>query len=800
MSVLDLWHGLRYLKRNWSYSMAIVLTLAVAIGANTSVFSAFYTALLKPLPYVDSQQLVIVRETDGGQPVSVSYPNYLDWRGLAHSFSNLSGYALFQAALKDKEKVVPLIGANVDPAFFQTLGVTPRLGRTFNEREDRLGLRVVILSDRAWRQWFAADPGILGRTASLGGQPTTIIGVMPPGFAFPKIADYWIPLGVLVQQSQHLKDSSNFLDRNNRLQLIGIARLRAGTSILSARKEMQGIREQLAKEYPRENKDYGVILLPLREYMNANSSSSLNLLAIAVFLLLMLACINVANLSSAQLITRNREIAIRSALGATQIALLKQLALEGSLLTTASLVGGVVLALGLEGLSRAALPSMQYTLFSWDWPVIVFVTAICFVCSVSAGGLPTLFLTRGLASIPSIKDTQPGTRPIIRRVLEGFVSLQMALALVLLCTAATVGGALWALQSVKPGFQTQSLLSIQTTLDSARYKAAESRKTFSDTVLSKLELQPGVAVSAWTTALPLSGISSYPKVEKIAGRSILQPFTVDYASVSERYFEAMGIPLLAGRVFNKVDSSKSMQVAVINDVFARKYFSNVDPIGQRVKLEIADGWLEIVGVVASVYQRSLAERPGPQLYRPYSQDQWEGVAVVLRTYVNPESLAPAANKTLLGEDPELGIVILSGKQLLEKNLSQARTLTLALATFAFAAIVLSGLGVYGQVTLRISAQTREIGVRLALGATPEAIVRKIIARTLVTVTIGIALGFCLYLLVFSIITSAVIGLQQNSLWLNALLSVALLVVAVIASWLPARSAAALDPLEALRYE
>ena len=791
-----LFHDLRYaLRMLWSkpgFSVAAMLTLALGIGANSAIFSVIDAVLLRPLAYAHPGELVSFRENQ-------SAPDLDDVAAANRSFAQIGGEANALMAWTGGEAPEQLRVGQVTGGFFSALGIGAELGRNIQPADDvKGGPYVVVLSHALWQERFGADPAVVGRTMPLADYVYTIIGVMPAGFVSPQTqAQAWTPAHVS-------NDGTTSRDVHF---LRTIARLAPGVSIEQAGAEMAVIDRQLAERYPAENRNRHTELVPLKERVVGASRAALLVLFAAVCLVLLIACANFANLLLARACEREREVAVRMALGAGRARLVRQLLVESCLI---ALAGGALGALfawagtqALVALRPDGLPRLGE--IGVDPLVFAFTAAVALSTGVVFGLYPAWAAARAGARV---EGTRGATSGRAQQGMRGaFVVAQLALALVLLVGAGLLVRTFWNLRSVDPGFQAAQLLTFRVELSDTRYRTIAEQTRFRSAALEALDALPG-ARAAMVSELPLSG-ESLDHDFLVEGWPPVAPGdepSVETRSVLGDYFAIMGIPLRAGRGFNATDlNAGAPLVGIANEALVRKYFPGVDPIGKRVRWarEDAPHWITIVGVAGDVHHFGLDQPDQPALYSPYPQTEpWKRwMTFVVRTRSDPLALAKAAKQAIWTLDSQLPVTKLRTMQVVAaESFATRRFEMLLLALFAALAVTLAAIGVYGVIAYTVAQRTREIGVRVAVGARMRDVVRLVLGGGLRLALLGIGIGLAGAFAATRLMSGMLYGVAPADPATLAAVAAALLAIALFACWLPARRAARVDPTEALRYE
>jgi predicted permease len=797
----DIRYGLRMLRKSPGFTTIAVLTLAVGMGANTAIFSIVEAVLLHPLPFRNANRLIDITEYAPGKVdnAGVPYPDYLVWRQQATALEESAAYFLISAS-NDIVLGGPFSAERarysiVSNSFFTILGVQPRLGHGFSARDEVPGGRKVFLvSDALWHSAFGGDPHAIGKSYLLDGESSTLVGVMAAGFDFPKGCSVWVPVGTLGQFGLHDRISHPF-------HVLG--RLRQGVTLGQAEMQVGIIQKHLGEIYPDTDADWRVHAQPLLNEITGNVRTSLFVLLGAVGFILLIACTNVVNLMLARASAREREFAIRAALGAGRVRLLRQNLTETSLIVFISVVLAVALAKwGLAlivSLTSIHLPRMDS--FQLNIPVLMFMVLIAALTAFLVGFVPSLQVSqhcrrRTLGHGPS----SSGVDPYGRRLRNGLVISEVTLALVLLCGAGLMLRSFVWLNHESPGFTTEHLVTMKIALPGAAYPKAAQTSAFFDRLLERLQSLPGVKDAAMVTTLPLSGESDWGRFQ-IAGHA-----TSDWAhapaaegrGISVAYFRTLGIPLLRGREFVTADALSNK--IIINEAMAKTFWPGTDPIGQRlISIDDRSHPGEIVGVVANVKSSGLGIASKPEMYTLF-RGAWY-MNLVLRTAQDPASTASAAREQLATLDKGVPVYqVATMDQLLSRSVAPERFELFLLVLFATIALLLAAIGLYGVLSFGVSRQTQEIGIRLALGAQPSQILRLVAWQGMSLVMIGLALGLAASFLLTRLIASLLYGVSATDPLTFGGVAVLLALVAFVACYIPARRAMQVDPMIALHYE
>ena len=798
----DLRYGLRMLLKNPGFTTIAVLTLALGIGANTAIFSVVNAVLLRPLPYAESERLVWLWDTLPQLPTApTSLPEFLDRKEQNRSFEQLAAFQSGNMFLDTGDGTRDTPVGLVTPETFALFRANPILGRAFTAEETLPGRsRVVVLGHAIWQNRFGADPNALGRKVELSGAAYTVIGVMPAGFSFPNQAELWRPLPI---------DPAK-LDRGpHYLRVVG--RLKPGVTQAEAQAEMSAIAGRLARQYPEKNAGHGVKLEPLRDVIVGDIGPALYILLGAVGFVLLIACANVANLLLARAGARQKEIAVRTALGASRPRLVRQLLTESVMLAVGGGAAGLLIAVwgvrwlvsfGLDTIPRAQEISVD--------PRMAGFTLLISVATGALFGLaPALQASRPIFA-DALKESGRASAGVQRnRLRSALVISEVALSLVLLIGAGLMIRSFTKLNQVNPGFNPARALTIGVTLLRSKYPDEERVASSYAQLLERAAATPGVVAVGAISELPIAGgntndnftIEGRPPVAKEA-----QPLT-EYRVVTPRYFEAMGIPLLAGRDFAETDTKRAPNVAVINEIFAQRHFPGENPLGQRIRLQGQKrDPLLIVGVVGNVRHFSLGEPPRPEAYVPFLQDPLSdtyqrSMTIVARTKADTGAVAGPLRAALIAQDKSLPVYALKPMtEYLRDSLSRHRFNLILLSVFGVGALALAAVGVYGVISCGVAQRTHEIGIRLALGAGRRDVLKLILSQGLKLVLLGVVIGLGAAFALSRWMETLLFGVRPTDPLTFAGIAAVLLLVSLVACWIPARRATRVDPLVSLRSE
>jgi putative ABC transport system permease protein len=793
----DLAYGFRMLRRKPGFATVAVLTLALGIGANTAIFSVVDAVLLRPLPYPEPGRLVSLYESlPQGGTGSVSVPNLLDWRAQSVVFTGIAAYQYGDFNLQEADQPVRAVGVTVSANFFDVLGAAPQLGRAFVGGEDAAGRhRVVILSDKLWRRSFGADPGAVGRDLMLGGEPYQIVGVMPPSVRFPSAsAELWVPLVFTERQLANRGSHS----------LLTLARLKDGATFERAQEQMSTIGRILERQYPDAQTGRGVTLSRLEEEVVRGVRPALLMLLGAVGFVLLIACVNVANLLLARAASRRKEVAIRSALGAGRWRLVRQFLTESVLLATVGGAAGLLVAQwtiqGLLALAGSYQPLTGEV--GLDWRVLVFTAALSVVTGMIAGLAPALHVSRADVQETLKESGNAGSSARGTWLRSSLAVAEVAAALVLLVGAGLLVKSFLRLQQVETGLRPENVLTMRVALPAAKYDTAQKTAAFYREVLGRVAALPGVEDAGVINMLPLQRFGSNGEIQ-VEGREPLPPGRVpltEYRTASAGYFRALGIPVLAGRLFEPADEAEGARSVVVSQALVREFFPEGDALGRRVTTG-GDNWWTIVGVVGDVRQSGLTQAPRPELFFPYTTSRADGMTLVARSTGDPSELPAAVRREVQAVDPNQPVYnVRTMEEVIDLSISNRKLNMTLLSAFAGLATLLAVVGIYSVMSYLVTQHTREIGIRMALGARPSNILKLVIGQGLTLTLAGVGLGLLAAFGLTRLMSSLLYGVAGTDPLTYAAVSSLLVVVALAACYVPARRATKVDPLVALRYE
>ena len=808
------------LRKQPSFTAVAVITLALAIGANTAIFSVVYPVLLRPLPFRDSNRLVTLGESRtkiGCCAYAASYPDYLDWNASAKSFQSLAGYAGDAWTITANGDPKTVFAAMVTTNFFSTLGVTPMLGRDFMPGEDLpegSGPTVAMLTYSFWHSDFGGNPNIIGRVVRLDGIPVTIVGILPRDFELTPagILPIWVPL--------HLNPFERTARGAHWLSVIG--RLAPGTTLEQAQAEMTAINARLAQQYPQDNGNVHVSVGPLRQQIAGDVRPLLLILFGAVGFGLIIACANVANLMLSRSLARRREVARRPPLGANQLPLVLQLLIASLLLSLMGAILGLMAAsIGIwllaRSLTEAQLAFMPYLNdVGLSFPVIAFVGGVTILTAILFGLWPGLSISNMPISDILKDESRGGTSRSQNRLRNALVTAEIAISVVLLVAGGLMMQSVRAVLRQNPGFEPEHLLTFLITLPAGPYPLAKAwpfenpaALRFTHQFIDRLEALPGVASASGTSGLPVSQNLQADRFV-VEGQSVApgQEESVITRRVDSGYFSTMKIPVVRGRGVTRADNATGVPVVLVNQAWVKRYFPNgEDAIGKRIRFTVSpqEPYREIVGVVGDVAEDNLATPSPPTVYVPV--DQQSGYATnfnfVIRTTGDPVAILPSVRAAATAIDPELAFV---QAQSMDDFMDRSPAIFLRrypfylIGSFAVLALILATIGLYGLISYSVSQRSREIGIRMALGAQREDILRLTIRQGIVDAVTGVVIGLILSLVLTQLMASMLYGVKAHD-WLTfAVVPLLLLSIALVASYIPARRAAAVDPIIALRNE
>jgi putative ABC transport system permease protein len=802
--ISDLRQALRLLFKSPGFTLIAVLTLTLGIGANSAIFSVIDTVLLRPLPFPKPNELAMLwgKSELGTNREAHSFPDYLDFREQARSFSNLAAYTEASTVLGSGTDAHELQGVAATADIFSVLGVSPIIGRAYTRAEDIPAGQVVVFTYEAWQRYFNGDPNLVGRQVRLALRSYTVVGIMPPEFRFPvgNQTEYMTPIQPLVPADVMQRRGSHFF------RIVG--RLHSGVNVGQADSEVAGTAARLAKEYPDSNADRSATVISLHEDLTSNVRPALLVVLAAVVVVLLIACANVANLLLARATARRREIAIRTALGASRARIVRQLLAEGLLLALFGALGGLLLAWWGVDLLRVMGPQDLPRLHEVrvDAMVVIFTIATACLSTMLFALIPALHATRSDVSSSLQEGNRTGAGPESQRIRGILVVGQIALSLLLLAGAGLLIKSFQNLRTTHPGFDPTQVLTADFVLPGGKYSDPEKQTQFFDRFLPKVASLPGVESAGGAMPLPFSGddvsISFW-----IAGRPDPGPANhpdASHITVAGDYFRAMRIPLLTGRVFDRRDTKESVPTVVVNEAFVRKFFPNENPVGQHLLIDHGPTptSFEIVGVVGNTHHDSLAVQPQPEYYLALSQNPRRSCYLVLRTGIeNLSGLRNALRNAIHELDSDVFVpdMVPLGK-LINGTLARPKFNMVLLGSFAGVAMILAAIGIYGVIAFGVTQRTREIGIRMALGAQRLDVLRMILWQSMAIVGVGLAVGLFGALALTRWMSSLLYGVSAHDVFVHVFVLILLAGAGLVASYIPARRAMRVDPVVALRYQ
>ena len=795
--------GARMLSKTPGITVAAILTIALGIGANTAIFTVTSALLLRPFPYHEPKQLVSVKAKDQTKEYDITLLRYELVRDLNQSFQSVSVWTNDNLNLTGGGEPLQVPVGRVSPSFFPMLGVQPQLGRTFTDEEGRPeGKPVVILSDSLWRSRFHADRNIIGHTVTLDSTPQTIVGVLPSNIQFPFVGavDIWMPryFEYSLMTAQRLRMGVGYLNM--------VARMRPGTTLSCANTELAVLNQRYREQNPTSpdaGPDIVMAAQGLRDLVVGELRTKVLMLSAAVAVVLLIACANVASLLLSRALARQREIAVRTALGAARSAIVWQLLTESMML---ALVSGL-LGVGLSWAATRALVAWGATQLPQGIPIVVDLRVLLFTLIVSVlagiifGTVPALQLAR-VDLNTTLRDEGRGastgrSRTLMKNLL---VVSQVALSLLLLIGAGLLLRSFVQLLRVDPGFDAQNVLTMNVSLPTVKYAKPDLQIAFFDEVLRRVSALPGVQSAATSAALPLSAKRITPMLpEGQPDVPLAQRPFIDIEAISPQWFRTMRVPLRGGREFSAADNAQSPKVVIVNETFARRFWPDQNPVGKRIIIGRRPEPAEVIGVAADMKNNGLDYDTQAQLYLPFPQLPWGGMNLLVRTAVSPQSITSAVRTQIADVDTEQPVTaIQTVDDLMDSSRAQPRFTVLLVGVFSTAALVLAAIGIYGVLSYSVAQRRVEFGIRLALGAEPNDLLRLILRQGLVLVIAGIAVGLTSALLLTRLVSTMLYNVSARDVTTFVMTPLVLLVIALLACFLPARRATKVDPIEALK--
>jgi predicted permease len=809
----DLRFGLRILLRNPGFTLAAIVVLALGIGANTAIFSIVNAVLLRPLPYDDASRIMQLWHTPpaksfpGINIFAVSSANYLDWHSQNRTFEQMAAYGGVSFNVGTGDRAEALQGAKVEPDFFSILRVQPAWGRLFSPDENKPGQNhVVLLSDKLWRDHFGSDAAIVGQNIQLDGQPYLVAGVMPPQFKFPTWASLWMPTAWDARQ-RAVRGNHNFL---------AIGRLKPEVTLQQANADLAAISERLEQQYPGDDKGWGAKAVPLREQIVGDIRPALLVLLGAVAFVLLIACANVANLVLAKTLARKKEIAIRASLGATRFAILRQVLAETLLLAIAGGVLGLLLARFsltlMEKFLADRLP--KFAVISLDAQVLAFTALVAVATGLLAGLLPAVRFTRAEINEALKQGQSRGSSDGSGGKTRGLLVVsEVALSLVLLIGAGLMLRTLLQLSRVQPGFDPDHVLTGTFIVPGGRHTTRAAQHALYDQILQQVRAVPGVRSAGLIDSLPVDGGGSHQPIQ-VEGQPIVsmadQP-EVDVREISPGYMSAMRIRILQGRDFTDGDGAGRPLVVLVSQSLARRFWANQNPLGKHIALTFAGPEpREVVGVFSDIKDDGLDQtRPAEALYWPVNQlalppsdaQRSFGMSFALRTSSDPAAAISALSGAVHEVDPVTAVVNLKPMEsLIAESLSPQRFNVLLLGTFAGIALILAAVGIYSVLAYTVRRRVREIGIRMALGATHSNVLRMVVTDGMKPILLGLSIGLVAALALGRVVSSLIFGVRATDPLTFSAVALLLVAVGLLATILPAYRATRVEPVRTLREE
>ena len=801
----DISHSIRMLGKNRSFAIVAIITIALAIGANTAIFSVVY-GVLRPLSYRDPDQLMVVNSTNlkrGLPQVGVSHPDFVDWKKQGQSFAQLGAMRLSSFNMTGNGDPERLSGMFVTASLFPVLGVEAELGRTFVPEEDNPGSNSVVISHQLWERRFSKDPNVVTKTITLEGENFNIIGVLRPEFHFPPDSeerrDVYVPLSLLPERQ---------LQNRTRHFLTVVGRLKPGVTQTQAQTEMNTIGNRLEQEYAETNAGYGVRVISLYEDTVGNVRWSLYVLWGAVGLVLLIACGNVANLLLARSAAREREMAVRSALGASRWRVVRQLLTESVLLSVIGGIFGVLIAYGgtrflVANTPPGRIPRLEEV--GMEWRVLVFTLGISVLTGLIFGLMPSLHSSKVDLRTSLNEGGRGGTQGARGRGLRTALMIaEVSMALMLLVGAGLLIRSFERLRQVDKGFQSEKLLTASVALSESKYEEPQQQAAFFDQLLKRLQDSPGVQYVGAASDVPLVGRDSYENVF-VEGRVTEKTSDALQAGgllVSPGYLRAMGVPLIKGRGLTDDDMAGKPMVVVVNETMAKKLWPGEDPINKKISAASPNGpWMTVVGVVGDIKHRGLISEPRMEMYASYRQLPRDSMTVVMRTTSDPVPMAAALRKEVWAIDKDQPVTtIKTMEEAVSESIARERFNMQLLTIFAVVALILATVGIYGVMSYYVVQRTHEIGILLALGAQPSHVRGLVVKQGMYRALIGVGIGLVAAFLLTRVAASLLFGVSPTDPITFFGVSFILTVVALLACYIPARRAAGVDPLQALRQD
>ena len=806
--IKDIRYGLRGLLKHPGFTAIVVITLALGIGASTAIFSVVDSVLLRRLPYRTADRIVAIQELDAnGKRIQVTSANFLDWRTQSTVFEQLAAIRTTTTNLALSDSAERIDFAQTSANFFDVFGIKPQHGRLFIPQDEQAGhAPIAVISHTLWQRRFGSDPAIVGKPITLDGRNYTVAGVAPAGFQYPDKTEVWLPPLRLVPEMNERQDVTQTRGMG---YLAAVGLLKPGVSLEQAKSEMETITTRLRQQYPDTNNRRFNRVVSLHEHLVGDTSKVLWLLLGAVTFVLLIGCANVANLLLASAASRQKEMAIRTALGASRFRVMRQLFTESTILALAGGAAGLLVAFwGLTAITKF-LPAdfPRLTEIQMDWRVLAFTFVASVVTGILFGLAPALQISRPDVQ-EAIRETGRGASASLRqrRFRQALIVAEVALCVVLLAGAGLLFRSFLRLQSVQTGFVSQQVLTARLSPSGTNFTDDAAYVNFYNKVIERVSAVPGVQDAGMINTLPLAkGPTLGLRVE---GRPVTTPDKWpygNYRAVSPNYFRAMSIPIVQGRAFTEQDRDGAARALMVNQELADRVFPNENVVGRRVTFGSFENqqpiWWEIVGVAANVRSLELREEPPSEVYFSHLQNPFAGMSLVIRSSVEPASLAASVQQVVAEVDKSVPVSnVQTMDHIVSESITQPRFNLFLLALFSTVAMLLSAAGIYGVTAYTVTQRTHELGIRLALGAQVGDVLRMILRQGMIVIGVGLGIGLIAAFLLMRLLRSLLFGVGENDPLTFVAITIVLLLVALVACYVPARRATKVDPLIALRYE
>jgi predicted permease len=805
----DVRYGVRSLLKHPGFTALVIVTLALGIGASTAIFSVVNTVLLRRLPYRQAERIVAIQELNAeGKRGQVTPANFLDWRAQNTVFEHLAAILTRPANLASEDQAERIELAMTSANFFDVFGANAQRGRLFIPTDEQAGHPpVVVVSHALWQRRFAGDPELVGKPITLDGQSYTVIGIAPAGFQYPDKTEVWVPPYRLAPALNERMDPTQVRGFG---MLSAVAFLKSGVSLPQAASEMETITARLRQQYPDTNNRRFNRVVSLHTHLVGETGGMLLLLFGAVGFVLLIACANVANLLLAAAASRQKEMAVRTALGASRWRVMQQLLTESTILALAGGLMGLLLALWGVALMTKLLPQdfPRLAEINLDWRVLGFTLGTSVLTGILFGLAPAFQISRSDVQ-ESLKESGRGTSGSKRhnRLRNLLIIGEVALSVVLLAGAGLLFRSFLQLQSVNAGFTPQQVLTVRLTPSGPRYGRDADYMSFYSQVMERISALPGVQAVGAINTLPLGkGPTAGIRIEGAPPLTRDKWPSTNYRNVSSDYFRAMNIPVVQGRAFTERDTENAARVMIVNQALVRRDFPNENPVGKRINLggNNPDGqpiWWEIVGVAADVRNLELREEASPEFYLSALQDTWTGMSVVVRTAMEPASLAPEVRRIVAEVDKSAPVSeVKTMEHIVSEAVTQPRFNLFLLGLFGGIALLLSAAGIYGVTAYSVTQRTHEFGIRMALGAQVGDVLKMILGQGMLLIVAGIVVGLVASFVLTRLLKNLLFGVSVTDPLTFIAISLLLMLVALLACYIPARRATKVDPLVALRYE